>query len=378
MIFQNFMKYENIDENKYSNILQNMRILKVSLLQKCGFLILVILCLFFASFVLAQDLPLTEGKVYVCPLATKMEEVNPWCDCRIDLVLSETVTSTCETDGKTYEMTLTITEYEGEEYYAILGFENGGAGINLAPQASAGGPYEGFIGEKILIDASKSIDQNSDPLKFRFDFEGDGRWDTDWQDTPTIEKVFNKEFEGKLNVEVSDGMFQDIAQSQIKISKNLSSPIGGNFSCECKPWGEWIDKGCGRGNCSQNEMLRERERECSPKSCDFEKERQCSKAQTCSQISEKISQKIIKTEKEKSIAFLPEHKEKKSKTGKISAQPPQRETFSQPKGKFPFQDLLATLQIAFKKNLNFLFLISTTSLILIIFLFRLIKKRKKE
>ncbi len=79
-----------------------------------------------------------EVIVYVCPLAKNMKEVNPWCDCRIDLKLNETVNFTCPLNGKTYEMTLTITYYEGKEYYAILGFENGGAGVlkkaNLANQ----------------------------------------------------------------------------------------------------------------------------------------------------------------------------------------------------------------------------------------------------
>ena len=70
-----------------------------------------------------------EAVVYVCPLAKNMEEVNPSCPCRIDLKLNETVTSTCPLNGKTYEMTLTITNYEGKEYYTILGFENGGARV---------------------------------------------------------------------------------------------------------------------------------------------------------------------------------------------------------------------------------------------------------
>jgi len=250
---------------------------------------LIISGLIFASFVFAQNLPAEEGKVYVCPLAKKMEEVNPWCECRIDLVLNETVTSTCPIDGKTYEMTLTITEYEGKEYYAILGFEDGGAGVNFQSKADAGGPYEGFVGQKILIDASRSFDKNSDPLKFRFDFDGDGNWDTDWQDSPKVEKVFDKEFEGTLKVEVSDGMLSDIAQTQIKI-KTLPASISGDFSCECESWGEWKDLGCGKGNCKENEMLRERERICFPRGCQIERETQCVESVSCVQIGERIGE----------------------------------------------------------------------------------------
>ena len=125
---------------------------------------LIFFLLTFPIFTFAQNLPAQEGKVYVCPLATKMEEINPRCDCRIDLVLGETVTSTCGTT--TYEMRLTITEYEGKEYFAILGFESGGAGVNFAPKAKILAPSQALVGEKILFDGSKSFDENEDPLDF--------------------------------------------------------------------------------------------------------------------------------------------------------------------------------------------------------------------
>ena len=121
------------------------------------------------SFVFSQ-IPYDEGQVYVCPLADSMEKVNPKCDCRIDLILGETVKSTCDVDGKTYEMTLTITEYEGKEYYAILGFDNGGAGVNFPPQAKILVPSEIYVGQEILFDSSQSFDHNGDPLDFTWNF----------------------------------------------------------------------------------------------------------------------------------------------------------------------------------------------------------------
>jgi hypothetical protein len=81
---------------------------KIPVLLKCE---IVLIGLIFSSFVLAQ-IPYEEGKVYVCPLATKMEDINPRCDCRIDLILGETVTKTCGTT--TYKMTLTITNMKGK------------------------------------------------------------------------------------------------------------------------------------------------------------------------------------------------------------------------------------------------------------------------
>jgi len=107
-----------------------------------------------------------EVIVYVCPLAKNMKEVNPWCDCRIDLKLNETVNFTCPLNGKTYEMTLTITYYEGKEYYAILGFENGGAGVlkkaNLANQIAITEMI--YDGKDILEDVTKDVGDGLSPL----------------------------------------------------------------------------------------------------------------------------------------------------------------------------------------------------------------------
>jgi len=63
---------------------------RIPVLLKCE---IVLIGLIFASFVLAQ-IPYGEGKVYVCPLAKSMDEINPRCECRIDLVLGKTVKDT--------------------------------------------------------------------------------------------------------------------------------------------------------------------------------------------------------------------------------------------------------------------------------------------
>jgi len=168
------------------------------------------------GFAFAQ-IPYEEGQVYVCPLATKMEEINPKCQCRINLVLGETVTSTCLVDEKTYEMTLTITEYEGKEYYAILGFENGGAGVNFPPKAKILAPSEAYVGQEILFDGSQSFDPNEDPLDFNWDF-GDGN-------LAIGEKVshsYQNPGEYLVTLTVFDGMASSTATATLKV---LSSPV---------------------------------------------------------------------------------------------------------------------------------------------------------
>jgi len=206
LTFHEFMKSGNI-KTKNS---------RIPLLWKSG---MVLIGLIFASFVFAQ-IPYEEGKVYVCPLATKMEEINPRCECRIDLILGETVTSTCGTT--TYEMTLMITEYEGKEYFAILGFENGGAGVNFEPKAKILVPSEGYVGQEILFDGSQSSDPNDDPLDFYWDF-GDGSKSSDKKPA----HIYQNPGEYLVTLTVDDGMASSSATATIKILSPPSPPPSG-------------------------------------------------------------------------------------------------------------------------------------------------------
>jgi len=136
-----------------------------------------------------------------------LEEINPRCPGRVILGL-----------GKTIEgMTLTVANYEGKDYYLVLGFENGGGAVNLPPIADANGPYQGYAGLPITLDASGSSDPNNDPLEYRWDFNSDGNWDTDWLDNPRIEHIFNNDYDGVLRLEVSDGQFSDLGTTSIKV-----------------------------------------------------------------------------------------------------------------------------------------------------------------
>jgi len=181
---------------------------------------LIFFLLIFSIFTFAQNLPAKEGKVYVCPLAKSIEEINPRCECRIDLILGETVTSTCGTT--TYEMILTITEYEGKEYYAILGFENGGAGVNFEPKAKILAPSQGYVGQEILFDGSQSSDPNDDPLIFYWDF-GDGSKSSDKKTA----HIYQNPGEYLVTLTVDDGMASSTATTTIKILSSPAPPPSG-------------------------------------------------------------------------------------------------------------------------------------------------------
>jgi len=191
---------------------------RIPLLWKSG---MVLIGLIFAGFVFAQ-IPYEEGKVYVCPLAKSMEEINPRCECRIDLILGETVTSTCAVNGETYEMTLTITEYEGKEYFAILGFENGGAGVNFEPKAKILVLSEAYVGQEILFDGSQSSDPNDDPLNFYWNF-GNGNSGNGEK----VSHIYQNPGEYLVTLTVDDGMASSSATATIKIFSPSAPPPSG-------------------------------------------------------------------------------------------------------------------------------------------------------
>ena len=129
------------------NFLIKRKISRIPLFQKSGiikylkFAVLLSFTLAFALsfyfyFSFAQNSKVASEKsndaqVYVCPFATSLEEINPDCECRIDLKLGEETIKEC--NGKTYQMSLGIGEYEGKEYYVVYGFESGGAGVFEKP-----------------------------------------------------------------------------------------------------------------------------------------------------------------------------------------------------------------------------------------------------
>jgi hypothetical protein len=119
-------------------------------------------------------------------------------------------------------MSLTITEYEGKEYFVILGFENGGAGVNFGPQAKITSPSEGYVGQEILFDGSQSFDPNDDPLDFYWDF-GDGVTST----SKTTSHIYQNLGEYLVTLTVDDGMAYSTATITIKILSPPPSAPGG-------------------------------------------------------------------------------------------------------------------------------------------------------
>lgn len=83
--------------------------------------------------------------------------------------------------------------------------------VNKPPAATAGGPYEVDEGTDILLDASGSSDPNGDVLKYRWDLDDDGAWDTSWSSSPMIAMTCGDgPYETDVTVEASDGEMSDM------------------------------------------------------------------------------------------------------------------------------------------------------------------------
>lgn len=93
-----------------------------------------------------------------------------------------------------------------------------------APHADAGGPYVGKEGDTIVLNASGSTDPGGHPLQFRWDFTGDGTFDTGWSSDPTAPARYTNEFSGFAVVEVSDGTYTASAEAAVTIT-NLPPKI---------------------------------------------------------------------------------------------------------------------------------------------------------
>ncbi|MBN2186377.1 MAG: C10 family peptidase [Dehalococcoidia bacterium] len=76
--------------------------------------------------------------------------------------------------------------------------------VNDPPVAEAGGPYTGIEGSPVAFTGS-GTDIDGDALKYRWDFEKDGTWDTGWSDSGTASQTWDDDWTGTAMVQVSDG-----------------------------------------------------------------------------------------------------------------------------------------------------------------------------
>ena len=102
--------------------------------------------------------------------------------------------------------------YGDPECYLLTVFPND------FPIADANGPYTGDEGSPITFDASGSVDPEAMPMEYRWDFDGDDTWDTDWSTSPAAEYTWGDDYSGTVKLEVRDEIGKtDIAATTVTI-----------------------------------------------------------------------------------------------------------------------------------------------------------------
>ncbi|CAH2213518.1 PKD domain-containing protein [Tepidibacter aestuarii] len=97
---------------------------------------------------------------------------------------------------------------------------------NSTPIADAGGPYTGDEGSPIIFDGSASYDPDGGTLEYRWDFDGDGIWDTSWSSQPTATYTFEDNCLCTVRLEVRDNNgATDTSDTTVTVN-NVPSIVG--------------------------------------------------------------------------------------------------------------------------------------------------------
>lgn len=116
---------------------------------------------------------------------------------------------------------------------------------NIKPTAEAGGPYYSKLGASIVFNGSKSFDLDDEKIFYRWDFDNDDIWDTEYSTNSTVSHNWESEYCGELKLEVYDGSEASIDTAVVSISNDVliflvnskNEPIeGGVVSYYNKGW----------------------------------------------------------------------------------------------------------------------------------------------
>ena len=97
---------------------------------------------------------------------------------------------------------------------------------NQPPLAEAGGPYTGFVGETITLDASASSDPNADPLSYEWDLNNDGVFDD--ANGISVGHIFDQAGEYTVGLNVTDTLgLSNVDTAVVTVASScLAPPIG--------------------------------------------------------------------------------------------------------------------------------------------------------
>lgn len=109
--------------------------------------------------------------------------------------------TTVDSTGRVYVIWSDARDAGKDEIYYKYSFDT----MEVAPQAlvaDAGGPYNVAEGGPVIFDASASQGPDGVVLQYRWDFDGDGVWDTPFSKSPTATNTWSDDYAGTAYVEV--------------------------------------------------------------------------------------------------------------------------------------------------------------------------------
>jgi len=108
-------------------------------------------------------------------------------------------------DPGVYIVTLTVVDDDGRSSMAnTTATIQGVIFINNPPIATCIAPTTANVGQEVTFDASLSNDTDGTIVGYRWDFNGDGTYDTDWMTTPIITWIFSSAGSFVVTLEVMD------------------------------------------------------------------------------------------------------------------------------------------------------------------------------
>jgi hypothetical protein len=88
----------------------------------------------------------------------------------------------------------------------------------VRPISNAAGPYSANEGSTINFNATGTSDPDGDALQFRWDYNGDGVWDTLWSTSSSTSFTWHDDFSGDVYCEVFDGRLRDMDISTVTVN----------------------------------------------------------------------------------------------------------------------------------------------------------------